>query len=516
MQFCFIIPSKTAKCKQCKQDLGCGSLISKNRDKKNVSSAQKKEGAPQKDTLMRTAFIRVSKENKTGEDKNDLVTYTKEQIKDTLDLWAFESGLTYWFIEHNPDEEDNNTHFHIVIKFKTNSRFSTIKSKFPYGHIEPILSTVKKTVQYLVHLNHPEKLAYKWEDIITNGGDLSEFKTLSRSQQEVHLQRIIGKIESGEINMQNVELNTPIDIYSKHTNVINNALKYKMRIQEADIKNKKLHVIYMFGPSRVGKSEFAWNYCKSLYPNEDPCLSSNSNDPLQDYKGEKCLIWNDFRDSQFKFTDLLTFIDPYYRSSGNSRYYNKRFLGDVLIFTSTVRLDFLYKGCQDQTEDMKQFRARISEYYIFSKDEVRIFLYDKPSDHFFPFRVFDNPRSKSNSDETIKPIGSDFNFNLFNKMGISLQEPGITEDNYSSLPTVVPVLSDEDLYKIKKQEMDNLDLKGKCSIFLQDYPQYNIATVTAKAAAHEFIKQYPEVGLCHGTDYIINTMALCKQGCRNI
>ena len=483
---------------------------------KGNTSLQKNVKPSSKDTTMKTAWICVPAINYTGEDKKTIVSYSRDQIKDILDLWAWESNLTYWFIQHNPDEDDINPHFHIAIKFRTNSRFSTIKGKFPYARIEPA-KNIKRAIQYLVHLNHPEKLAYKWEDIITNGGDLSEYKTLSRSQQEVHLQRIFDSIDKGEITQANYEFTIPHDLYARHASSIKNALEFhRLKTISQLNNNSKLKVIYIYGNSRVGKSYYAWELASLYAPGEKPGESSNSNDPLQDYRGQKCFIWNDFRDSHMKFSDLLTFLDPHYRSSGKSRYYNKMFTGDLLIMTSTIRLDFLYKGCQDLSEDMKQFRARISEYHIVDKDKVEIFVYDEPTDDFYSFKKFKNIWYERVTTSSSSMLGSNFDPSIYQKLGVTLEDPSPEDSKVGLLKGKSALISDEDLYRLKKQEMDNLDLKGKCSIFLQDYPQYNIATVTAKAAAHEFVKQYPEVGLCHGNDYIINTMALCKQGCRNI
>lgn len=390
-----------------------------NTKKKSIdtdSKKPKKEKAASKDPLMKTAFIRVTKVNMTGENKDIPVTYTENQIKDILDEWAWTSGFEYWFIDHIPDDEDPNDHFHIVIKFKTNSHFSTIKSKFPYGKIETA-KNVRRAIQYLVHLNNPEKLQYTWDHVITNCQDMTPYKVLSRSQQEVCLQRIFEKIEAGDINQYNYDKEIPMDVYAKHRTSIVNAFQYKTD-QIISHNRRNITVLYFYGKTGIGKTSYALDYCKAVYPNEEPCLTSSSNDPLQDYRGQKSMIWDDFRDSQFRFADLLKFLDPHTRSSGKSRYTNKHFLGDLIIITSTQRLDYLYKGC-DNTEDLMQLRRRISQYHEFVEDKIRIYLYDG-NNHYKFFKEHLNPYYGME----IKPkVESSFDLTVYEKMGISLVDP---------------------------------------------------------------------------------------------
>ena len=382
----------------------------------------KKEKEPSKDPVMKTAWIRVTKVNATGENKQEVVTFTEEKIKDILDCWSLSSGLTYWFIDHIPDDGDSNDHFHIAIKFRTNAHFSTVKNKFPFGKIEPA-KNLRSAVQYLIHMNNPEKIQYSWENVVTNCADMSPYKLRSRSQQEVCLQRIFEKIESGDITMFNYQDNISMDVYAKHMTSINNAFKYKTD-KVVSNNNRDIKVIYMYGKSGIGKTWFAQDYCMSLYPGEDPCITSSSNDPLQDYKGQKSMVWDDFRDSQFRFADLLKFIDPHTRSSGKSRYVNKHFLGDLIIITSTQRLDFLYKGCTNQDEDMKQFRRRISEYHEFVGDRIRIYLYDKGLDKFVFFKECDNPHPEK---DQVCAVDCGFNTTPYEKLGLELCDPVIAQ-----------------------------------------------------------------------------------------
>lgn len=425
MQFCFIIPSKTAKCKQCKQDLGCGYLIPKKAGENcnnKKSSAQKKDGAPQKDTLMRTTFIRVSKENMTGEDKSILVTYTKEQIKDILDLWAFESGLTYWFIEHNPDEEDNNAHFHIVIRFKTNSRFSTIKSKFPYGDIEPIKSTVKKTVQYLVHLNDLSKTQYSWDSVITNCGDLASYKVQDRSQEAVALQSYFDRIESEDITWLNVRAEVPVQLYAKYKNQLNNALECVegRRFKGPD---RNIEVVFIEGPSGVGKTDYAKYYCEK---HGLSCCIGGANDPWQKYRGEDAFVYDDLRDSFYPLHKLLKITDHHTDSLMPCRYEDKQFRGSIIFITSTIPIDHWYYNVV--SEQKHQLRRRAAILLKLKDNLIYSFKYNEVSMVYEPTGVAKNPlRHKVSTMAT--------SLDMFDGMDLELCSPG----DYPSIDACAPV-----------------------------------------------------------------------------
>lgn len=387
-----------------------------------------------KDSIMKTAWIRVSRVNYTGQNKDVIEEYTVDRIKCILKEWSKSTRMDYFLIDHVPDDDDPNEHCHFAIRFYSPTRFSVIKNKFPFGNIQ-LANKIKNCVRYLVHADHPEKKPYAWSDIITNA-DLTRFKVQSRSQQEISLQRILERIESGEVTRYNYHLHIPIDLYAKNERVITSAFSHK----ESSLTyspHREIKVIYLYGKSRIGKSRFAYDYAKALYPGEEPANSSAKNDPLQDYRGQKVFIWNEFRDTHMAYSDLLSFIDPHYRSSGKSRYHNKPFLGDVIIFTSTQAIDFLYKNVPTN-DGMAELRNRITEYHEFVEDKVNIYLGDGKN-HFVLFRSHLNPyygmasTSLSDNEES-------FNYSVYEKLGLTLSKP--SPSSPVNLPSPLPSLSE--------------------------------------------------------------------------
>ena len=122
------------------------------------------------DTNLRNVTLRISEINiatqdnkKYGIHAGDTVKITKEDIIAILDDWKKTKDIKYYLAEH--DADPNNRHCHVVIEFPENSecKFSTLKNKFPYGNIDRCKYGVKNCVQYLIHLNNPEKHQYTWD-----------------------------------------------------------------------------------------------------------------------------------------------------------------------------------------------------------------------------------------------------------------------------------------------------------------------------------------------------------------
>lgn len=325
----------------------------------------------------RNVFIRVTSINETAD--GGLVIYTLSDIENTLCSWSDSAQFLYYFAEHSADGEIEKTHWHILIRFKSPTPFENIKSRFPYGKIENARNS-KNCIQYMVHLNDASKKQYTWDIIHTNDPNTDWYKVQSQARQEITLQSVIEKIVSGEIRQYNqVELITP-DIWTKHRTRITNAFDYYTEKVCMD-KDRELMTIYFSGSTAMGKTTFAKHYCDIRGLSK--CISSASNDILQDYKGEDVLILDDFRGDARKgdkhrtleFHDFLKLLDPHTRSTGKSRYHNKAFIGDLIIITSTRPLCDLYYDLD--AEDKHQLYRRIQQQYQFTADKIFIYEYNE-------------------------------------------------------------------------------------------------------------------------------------------
>lgn len=328
---------------------------------------------------MRWAFIRVSSKNitKSGEE----ITYTKKDIENILKEWNLKKQFNYWFIEHTQDETTTQTHFHIVLRFDFPSAFHHIKKQFPYGDIQKA-KNLKRAIQYLIHLNHPKKKQYKWDDIITNS-------SIEPYMPKFNESGILDQIMNGEIRQYNLTQAVPGWFYIQHKSKIEKALEYFIEKQMMD-KKRNINVIFIEGPAGTGKTLFATYLAEKL--DTVYFLSSSNNDPLQDLKGEPCAILDDLRENSFSFNDLLKVIDNHNNSTIKSRYRNKPFLGDLIIITSAKPLDDWYKSINN--EDRYQLIRRIGEVYKIDHENVHIYRLSEESKKHIYIGSFENPKKK--------------------------------------------------------------------------------------------------------------------------
>lgn len=313
---------------------------------------------------MRNANIRISKVNNTKEGK---IVYDFEDVKKIVDEWNKEKEFEYFMIEHNENIE--NIHYHLVLRFGSVTRFDTIKNKFPYGNIENSKS-VKNSIQYLIHMNSPEKHQYSPTDIVTNSKDLNKYLLKSKVSEELDLNYYIDEIVNGRIREYEYTNKIPSEIYTKYSNRIDKAFKfyYDKCLLET---NRNIEVEFYYGAGGTGKTLYAKTLCE-IY-GESYCISSSSNDVLQDYKGQDVLILDDLRDDVFKFDDLLKILDNNTRSSVTSRYRNKLFIGKRIIITSNIELYNWYKFQKE--EDIHQLHRRIPVMLKFTREKITTFLY---------------------------------------------------------------------------------------------------------------------------------------------
>ncbi len=304
---------------------------------------------------MRNAFIRISSKNVISKDNEVLgkkageeIIYTKDDIIYMLEDWVMTKKFKYYLIEHNQDTE--NVHFHIVLVFdnKSQCKWSTIKRKFPYGKVDRCIKGVRLCVQYLVHMNNPEKYQYSWEEVLTSAPEkLEEYKLPGNIHISVKLKNITDKIIKGELKEYQINEIEP-EIYIKFMPKIKAAFEYRQRLIMKN-PNRNVTIICSQGVSRAGKSLMAKAYAqkmeKSIY------FTSSSNDPLQDYQGQTILCIDDFDYTYFCISDFLKALDPYNTSSIKSRYKNKVFTGDTIIINTNIPIIKWYSGEKEELRE---------------------------------------------------------------------------------------------------------------------------------------------------------------------
>src|SRR5699024_8598557 len=133
-------------------------------------------------------------------------------------------------------------------------------------------------------------------------------------------------------------------------------------------------LIYIVGKSDAGKSTFAQDYAEKAFKHY--YITGSQNDPLQDYAGQECVIFDDARPSDFGASDWLKILDPTTKTSSAARYMNKVITAKCIIFTSVVPFEAFFGYVKNKNgfdEPLNQFMRRFDTVIEVDSDLERVY-----------------------------------------------------------------------------------------------------------------------------------------------
>ena len=286
----------------------------------------------------------------------------------TIKKWAY--------IVH--DKDDTHSHYHIALHFGGASVDTAQVAKwFNLGYTDE--NGVEHTGENFIN-----KIKGRWTDVLlylTHGNDTQKNKH-QYSTSEVHANfdfeteiqssKIIGDFEHFSYAQMLKYVDT-LPISEKAATFSKLRKLWELRCQILTLNtDRQIQVVFVTGKGGTGKTYYAKKLLNSL--DYDFCISSSSNDPFQDYMGQKAIILDDLRDSSFEFEDLLKTLDNNTSSSVRSRFSNKVFNGEMIVITSSVPLVYWYKELQfNRTETLDQLYRRISCYVVVTDKEITVY-----------------------------------------------------------------------------------------------------------------------------------------------
>lgn len=330
-----------------------------------------------------------------------------EELKNRLDSRPIKR---YAYCVHDKDTYEDGTpkepHVHVEGECNTSQNLATIASWFDDKpeRIEKGKSKSKKFMYqnmcgYLVHetQNSDGKYQYPYEEVVSNF-DFPAF--LHQAQEEIEQAKQYKKsLPYADLLQDICDNKIPRLKLSNYINDIDR-IKYQKNIDAAyKIRDERLakevdremKVMYFCGPSESGKTTMAKVIAKKQ--GYDVFVTGSSNDPLQGYLGQECIIFDDVRGSDWKINDLLKILDNNTNSLGKSRYSNK-LLSDckLMILTSVQSIESLYESLgQRETEPIIQLKRRCSILVEFTPSKMKFYQYSSAEQDYVYISTQINP-----------------------------------------------------------------------------------------------------------------------------
>ena len=367
--------------------------------------------------------------------------YLKVDIQETLKTYT---TIKKWaYILH--DKDDTSPHYHIYVHFgKTSVDTAVVAKWFQLGFvdkhgveqtgenfIEKIKGKGTDALLYLIHGQSDQRFKYQYspDEVIANFDWVTE----------VNNAKIIGDFENYSYAQMLQYINT-LPISEKAKTYTQLEKLWKIHCQTLTLQtDRELEVVFIQGKPGTGKTYYAKKMLTSL--GYDFAISSSSNDPFQDYLGQKAIILDDFRDKDgsyddggFSFADFLKIIDNNTMSSVKSRFSNKVFNGKMIVITTPKPLCYWYtQQRMAQDDGLKQLYRRIGLYVIVERDTI--FLYNQIDDNGKPTGV--PQRFKNEIPELIKKTVKKTDFGA---VFASICET----ETYLPTPTAVPISMEQE------------------------------------------------------------------------
>ena len=299
-------------------------------------------------------------------------------VQEIINILESKKNIKDWaFIKHDKDV-DTKEHFHIAIRFNNAQDFDYVAKWFGIDpqFVETVKGKWQDILKYLTHENAPEKHQYDIKEVLCNF-DYEQAKISGDGRRE----EIINKIVNGEIREYNYFEHISVVEYDKYKKSIDNAFRY--RIDKIKGVGRNMDCVFITGDSGTGKTSYAKKIAEEK--KYSVFISSGSNDPLDDYKGQDCIILDDLRPSCMGLSDLLKMLDNHTASTVKSRYKNKVLECKMIIITTTLDIDNFFNNVfSEEKETIIQLKRRCSvmlkfemDYYhnYFYQDSIRDYVY---------------------------------------------------------------------------------------------------------------------------------------------
>lgn len=305
--------------------------------------------------------------------------YDHDKIKEELSKLK---SCTYWILCDEIGGKDGTYHTHIYAVFKSPVRFSTIKNRFPHGHIEVAHGTHQQNIDYVTksgRWKNTEKEATSIPSTLEEWGQ----RPSDANGTDEKLMQLYTYIKEGLSNYEILELCSD---YLFDTDKID---RVRLTIKQEEFKEvwRNLEVTFITGSTGLGKSRFVME----KYGYSNVFRITDYLHPYDTYKGEDIIVFEEFS-SSLKIQDMLNYTDGYPLKLP-CRYSDKIACYTKVYIISNLLLEEQYPNVRTENPEVyKAFLRRINKVMYFKKDAT--ITYDSVEEYLHRDPMTDYPVKK--------------------------------------------------------------------------------------------------------------------------
>ena len=191
-----------------------------------------------------------------------------------------------------------------------------------------------------------------------------------------------------------------------------------------------MECIFISGGTGTGKTTQA-----KMFANQkgyECYISSGGKNPLDNYKGEECIILDDLRDSTYKLSDFLKLTDNNTDSLVGCRFYNKSIAECRLLIVTSVKNieDFYFNATQEEKEPQQQLFRRFRTNIVMEKEFMTIYTYNNEQKKYIKQIRCKNPVAIMFDKQVAKQFATDF----AKTMGLEIVEDFVNIPTQQKMP----------------------------------------------------------------------------------
>lgn len=276
----------------------------------NKVNQESKGGSPTPNTRHR-AFLLTINDPKTKEG------CSHEELKEKIMLF----NPLYYAMADEIGLESKLYHTHVYFIANSGMRFSTVKTRFPFAHIDPAYGSPQQNVDYIKKEGawaNTEKKETSVEDTFEEWGEMPR---TAKEARDFLATVVLEELKAGTPPLQIIEENPDLWKYKRHID----ELAYAFAVKNHGEVLRDVTVTYIWGKTNVGKTSFVFN--QFGYSHVFHMYNYRQKNALWDgYDSLKhdTVLMDEFLGSRsMELTDLNIVLAPFPVINATARYQNK-------------------------------------------------------------------------------------------------------------------------------------------------------------------------------------------------